>query len=261
MNRLLEQDMPGAMPSESLRECLLVWRWVAARAFFERGWTIVFNSALNRLKGEREGLERGEFLDACAGRYLDDEVDEPVARLVAEVNEHVRDPGWLRSLHVRRGRRDALLLVIAGAECARSDAERFSVPLLRSLYAGRGIPFALEDARIRTLVSEGRNASQYWAALSEDTLIQHVHIALRKMSAGNPDSLHVDFDSGRWCMPTKTLSWPAPQLAGGGSRLDVAIAWGTQLGLINEQDGGGYALTPLGEQTRHSWHEQRGNWP
>jgi hypothetical protein len=81
MNRLLEPDILGATSSQSLLECLLVWRWVAARAFFERGWTIAFNSALNRLKGEREGLERGEFLDACARRYLEDQVDEPVAQL------------------------------------------------------------------------------------------------------------------------------------------------------------------------------------
>lgn len=261
MNRLLEPDIVGAMPLQSLHQCLLVWRWVAARAFFERGWTIVFNSALNRLKGEREGLERREFLDACARRYLDGQVDEPVAQLVAEVNEHLRDPGWLRSLHVRRGRRDALLLVIAGVECARSDEARPSVPVLASLYTGRGIPFGPEGARIQRLVSEGRTASDYWAELSEDTLVQHVHIALRKMSAGNPDSLHVDFDAARWCMPTKTLSWPAPQLAGGGSRLDVAISWGVQLGLVEAQDAGAYALTPLGEQTRQAWRKQRRHWP
>ena len=78
------------------------------------------------------------------------------------------------------------------------------------------------------------------------------------MWQGNPYSLHVDFENGRWSVPKKALDW-SPRPAGAFSRLDIGLGWATQLGLASKI-GQTFALTSLGRQILKRWDEENSHW-
>jgi hypothetical protein len=94
-----------------------------------------------------------------------------------------------------------------------------------------------------------------WAEIAEEGLMQHFQIALRKMSSGNPDSLLVDFDAGQWRIPEKALDIiPGP--ANGSTRLDVALGWAQQLGLVEPTGNDSFTLTETGLHSRIDWDQE-----
>jgi hypothetical protein len=258
MGRLLESDLLSLPLIKPLADCLLVWRWVAARSFFERGWTLIFNRTLGLLRGEREGLSSGMLRDAITAFYLARHQDEPVSSIVEEARQHLESSAWLIELFRRGDPRDCLLLIIGSILAAQQDHERTRSGLLETLWRSQAIPLAAQEQRLRGAITGRMSSSQLYADLSEETIVQHVHTALRKMSQGNPDSLHVDFDNGRWIVPPKALDWH-PRPAEAFSRLDIALGWSLQLGLA-EEDADCYSLTSLGMQVRRQWDEEYKAW-
>lgn len=75
---------------------------------------------------------------------------------------------------------------------------------------------------------------------------EHVRISLRKMSAGLPDSLLLDFDDGRWLVPAKARNVPLYP-AGAFTRLDTALWWAREMGLVATTLGDLKVLTPAGD--------------
>jgi len=257
MARILEPDVVEGPLIRPLRNSLLVWRWVAARSFFERGWTVIFNQTLALLRGAGAGLTSAHLREAAEGtyrRHSNDGVDE----LLRETRENFRSPSWLVELFDRKERRDCLQMIMAGLLAAKQDAEHYGRTILKTLFEGHAIPFGPEERRLNRALANGAPASEFFAEISEDTLIQHVRTALRKMSQGNPDSLHVDYDDGRWIVPTKALNW-GPLPASASSRLDIGLGWATQLGLVS-RTGQTYALTPLGWDVRRRWDQENVSW-
>jgi len=60
MIRLLRPDLLSLSFTPVLRHCFFLWRWVAARTFFERGWTKLFRRTLQILRGASQKLsEKG----------------------------------------------------------------------------------------------------------------------------------------------------------------------------------------------------------
>jgi len=119
------------------------------------------------------------------------------------------------------------------------------------MKAGK-IPFISEYKRLLTALGKHLNASDFWAETSIETLVNHVCISLRKMRQGNPDTLHVDFENGRWLVPTKALALN-PRPASSDSRLDIALGWAQQLGLLKSSEDNSLELTVLGRRVRGRW--------
>jgi len=258
MARLLESDVLDLRMPEPFIRCLLAWRWVAARSFFERGWTYTFNRTLAHLKNVSAGYSPAELAAVAQEDYLRGHVDERVEELVLDSEFRDGSVPPLVQMFDQPTKRDCLRLIIAGISAAERDKDRSGLPLLAQLFGEGAIPFALEDARIEDKAQAGAKASELYADLSGRTLVEHTRSALRRMSQGGPDSLHVDFDSGRWLVPSKALNWnPTP--AGAFSRLDIGLGWATQLGLISWTDGG-YRLSPLGSAVRKEWDQENTSW-
>jgi hypothetical protein len=257
MARVLEPDVVRMPLIGSLMNSLLVWRWVAARSFLERGWTVIFSQTLGLLRGTEVGLSSAhlrEMAEEAFRRHSDEGADD----LLREAKENFRSPSWLVELFRRRERRDCLRMIMAGLLAAKEDRDNHGLDVLTTLFERHAVPFASEDQRLSSALLRGASASELYAEISEDTLVQHVRTALRKMRLGNPDSLHVDYDDGRWIVPTKALNWhPLP--ASAGSRLDIGLGWATQLGLV-ARAGQSYALTALGWDVRERWDREYVSW-
>jgi len=257
MARILEPDVVKRPLIGPLMNSLLVWRWVAVRSFFERGWTVIFNRTLALLRGSAAGLTSAHLREATAEafrRYSDEGADD----LFREARENFRSPSWLVELFDRKERRDCLQMIMAGLLAAKEDSDHYGLEMLKTLFESQAIPFASEERRLNRALASGTSARELYAEISEETLVQHIRTALRKMSQGNPDSLHVDSDDGRWIVLIKALNWD-PLPASAGSRLDIGLGWATQLGLV-ARTGQSYALTPLGWDVRRRWDQENVSW-
>ncbi len=253
MARILAPDLDAGAAPPPLSACLALWRWVAARAFFERGWTYTFDRALRLLRAFPEGLSPHALRTAMVERYVDLERDEPLRGVADESYVEWEDPKWLAERFAVSTPRDHVSLLCAGIHAA--DAGRTRGPgLLGDIWGRWAIPFEQEARRLRERLEAGVPSSTYWAEIAEVSLIEHLQSSLRKMRMGNPDSRLLDFDEGRWVIPQKSLALTHPYPSGGWSRLDQALSWARQLGLLQE-DGEGWHLTPLGAHLCDEWDE------
>jgi len=257
MARLLCADLADsealARPlGQTLRQSLLAWRWVAARTLFERGWTHAFNLAFRAARRSASGLGPEELRALLRERY--GAPDELLTERAAEVSAGYDTPAWLTARFSLTHPSDGLSLLLAGLRHAERDRSQQGGEQLDLLWAEGDIPFQEAQMRFTRAAHAQMTAAQLWAEVAEVSLIQHVRISLRKMRAGNPDSLLVDFDDNRWIVPAKAQT-AQPFDAGGFSRLDVALRWAQELGLVWLTGPNQFALTPAGEEWRLQWDE------
>lgn len=259
MGRILENDLLDMSLTSPLRQTLFIWRWIAARSFFERGWTTLFNEVFGVLRGERFGLDGDHLRQFMKGQYLSLHVDEPLYGLVDQARSNISAGDWYVQRFQVSQPRDCLQMMAAGLLAAEQDRLTLKSPILETLHQSGEIPFSLEMNRLLRALERHVNASDYWAETTIETLVHHVNIALRKMRQGNPDTLHVDFDNGQWQVPTKALGWnPLP--ASASSRLDIALGWAEQLELLESKHDDSVSLTRLGTQVCRSWDEFYEKW-
>ena len=160
-----------------------------------------------------------------------------------EVERNIHNKDWLKDLFVRQQPRDFLLSILLGLYVAKLDKEEHLGSFLKRLWSAGPIPFSSEVLQ----VGEELKASELWSKIAQESLLQHFSISLRKMSDGNPDSLLIDFDAGKWRLRNVALD-VSISLAEGSTRLDIAFSWGLQLGLIKKLPQNAYELTPAGLQ-------------
>lgn len=259
MGRILENDMLGLLITKPLRQTLLIWRWIAARSFFERGWTLLFNDTFNILRSERYGLSGEALRQLINSSYTSKHPNEHLDKLIQDAKSNLRVGDWYVQRFQRSQPRDSLQMMVAGLLAAEEDRSSLDSAVLEALHRSGAIPFSLEQTRLFAALERHLAASDFWAETSTETLVHHVCISLRKMRQGNPDTLHVDFENGRWIVPTKALGWnPLP--ASATSRLDIAIGWAQQLGLLASNEDDSLTLTPLGRRVRHHWDELYTEW-
>ena len=260
MIRLLRPDLLSLSFSPVLRRCLFLWRWVAARTFFERGWTQLFRRTLQILRGASNGLTREDLRSEMKRSYLASSPAEQLSALVDEAYASCDSPMWLSARFSSSQPRDFLLSLLAGFICAKRDLENADVKDLEVLWSGGNISLGAQLERLECGINDSEAAHVFWGALAEESLIQHIRSSLRKMSAGNPDSLLVDFDAGRWSVPNKAVKAIdfGLGIAEGSSRLDIALGWAEQLNLIKAQEHA-YMLTPGGEECRQRWDKEYGS--
>lgn len=253
MGRILESDMLDLPLSEPVHQTLLIWRWIAARSFFERGWTLLFNRTFDQLRRVPFGLSNSDLRQTMRDVYTQRCGNEGLAQLVQEASANLASGDWLAQRFQERTPRDPMQLIVAGLYASEADRKAKGLPILETLRGRGSIAFTGESSRLRTALARGDGASDFWADTAIETLVQHIRTSLRKMRQGNPDTLHVDYEGGRWTVPTKAMKWsPLPAFAF--SRLDVAMGWAQQLGLVREE-GDCKTLTPLGTQVRRRWDE------
>ena len=247
-------DLEGlACPlGSALRQCLLYWRWVAARTLYERGWTYAFTSAFRELLQSKSGLASHELRERVRERYR--VPDEFLEELSERVGEGYDRPEWLTERFSLANAGDGLSLLLAGLRHAKQDRDLNDDEELKSRWTGGDIPFSDAHTPFTDALHNRAMAAAVWAEVAEETLIQHVRISLRKMSAGNPDTLLVDFDDNRWMVPAKARN-AQPLEAGGSTRLDIALRWAQELGLVQLIGADQYALTRAGEGWCEQWDE------
>jgi len=253
MARILEPDVLEMELSPLVRKLLLLWRWVAARSFFERGWTQIFHQTFRELKKWPLGINdddlKSDMRDLFPG-------DPTLSELSNEVQENLYTPGWLTDRFKAGGNKDSLFLLVAGMTLTDQDQRRDTSLDVGQLSDIGEVKTSSEMTRF--IGSSGDKCSDYWADTAMKTLTNHFQIGLRKLRQGNPDSLYVDYENGRWMVPTKGLDRdPGPSLAGG--RLDVALGWCKQLGITERADTG-LQLTPFGTQVKDRWDEVYSHW-
>jgi len=259
MGRIMENDMLGLSLTEPLRQTLLIWRWIAARSFFERGWTLLFNDTFNILRNERFGLSGDDLRQLIKNSYTSQHRDEHLDKLMQDAKSNLRVGDWYALRFQQSQPRDSLQMMVAGLLAAEEDRSTLDSAILEALHKSGAIPFSLEQTRLFAALERHLVASDFWAETSTETLVHHVCISLRKMRQGNPDTLHVDLENGRWVVPIKALSWnPLP--ASANSRLDIAIGWAQQLGLLASNEDDSLTLTPLGRRVRDRWDELYKKW-
>lgn len=232
----------------AFKEEMMAWRWVAARTFFERGWIGVFQNAIETVKKKNAGLSTNELIDLMRKRYTDQHQDEKVGTLYQELEKNLSNRYWLKDLFTRKQPRDFLVSILLGLYVTKLDKEEYHGSLLKQLWSAGPIPFSNED------LQAGRElkASEWWSGIAEESLLQHFSISLRKMSDGNPDSLLVDFDAGKWRVRDVAVDVQVNQ-ADGSTRLDIALSWALQLGLIKRLHTSAYELTLAGHQCCEDW--------
>jgi hypothetical protein len=217
MARLLEQDVLEMQVSPPVRKVLLLWRWVAARAFFERGWTQIFRQTFRELKKWPLGIDDDDLRSNMRAIYSE---DQTLNSLSQEVNGSLYATGWLTDRFRAGSPRDSLLLLVAGIIAAAND-ERLDPALDVGQLSDIG-EVRTSSEKVRYVTSLEEPCREYWADTVMGTLSNHFRVGLRKLRRGNPDSLYVDYENGRWMVPTKALRRdPGPSLASG--RLDVAL--------------------------------------
>lgn len=258
--RLLQPDLAalaettGELPPR-LCQSLIHWRWVAARTLFEHGWVQAFILAVRIAGGERLGLTSSE-LRTELGRGPD------VAGVTLDrFDEHVRaeyeSASWLKGCFEGSGPRDGLALLLAGLHHAACDRVRYSDKGLETHWSAGDIPFSALEEQFAIAVQRGADASGFWAEVGEASLEEHVRISLRKMSTGLPDSLLLDFDDGRWLVPAKARNVPLYP-AGAYTRLDTALWWAREMGLVDTTLGDLNVLTQAGDAICAEWDEVHG---
>jgi hypothetical protein len=252
---LLNHDFVSPAQHPNLRIALLAWRWIAARTFLERGWTQIFARTIQVLKQQRAGLSRVDLRQKMQEDYLKEHQDEPIVQLVQEVEANCNSPEWLIARFDGKLKRDFLLCICIALTVALKDKQRFAASILEKLWGRDPITFSREYRRLAEGIRNNINASMQWAEIAEEGLVQHFQIALRKMSSGNPDSLLVDFDAGQWRIPEKALDI-IPGAANGSTRLDVALGWAQQLGLVEPTGTDSFTLTEAGLQSRIDWDQE-----
>jgi hypothetical protein len=258
ISRLLEPDLIGDTLPVALRPCAFAWRWIAARTIFELGWTRAFTRAVGLVRAAREGLSPGELGDRLREYVEAQPGDEPLAELAADAQTGWLHSDWTAEHWSGYHPRSAMRCLAAGLAAANSD-RGVGPAILQTLWGGRGHPvaFAVEYERCQRLIADGRSAADLWEDIGQEALVQHVRASLRKMSQGNPDSRLVDVERGRWIVPGPSALASLPYLAGADSRLDVALRWAAQLGLVTGA-GDRWMLTPTGEETRNRWDQEYG---
>jgi hypothetical protein len=259
MGRILENDMLDLSLAKPLQETLLIWRWIASRSFYERGWTILFNNTFKILRGERDGLSRESLCILMNNRYTSNHPNDDLNKLIRTVKSNLRSGDWYVERFQRSQPMDCLQMMVAGLLATEADRNSLDSSILKALYKSGAISFASEQKRLSIALEGHLKAGDFWGGTSIETLVHHVRISLHKIRQGNPDTLHVDFERGRWIVPAKALGWnPLPSSAS--SRLDVAIGWGEQLGLLTRNELGALKLTLLGQRVRHRWDEVYKEW-
>jgi len=235
---------------------LQTWRWIAARTFFERGWTQIFARTMHVLKQERDGLTRQMLRQQLQEDYLVEHQNEPIDSLVQEVKSNRHSSTWLLERFEGKQRRDYLLCICIGLIAASEDKRQYTTPILGKLWKRGPIPFAQEYSRLEQSIQSNAHASTLWAAIAEESLVQHFQIALRKMSSGNPDTLLVDFDAGQWRIPEKSEN-VVPGAANGFTRLDIGLRWAQQLGLVESPSKDHFILTEAGLDCCRKWDSEQ----
>jgi hypothetical protein len=252
---LLTYDFVLSAEHPALQLSLQSWRWIAARTFFERGWTQIFAKAIQVLQQSRDRLSRRGLQEKLQEDYLTKHQDEPIDSLIQEVKDNYHLSEWLLARFEGRRNRDFLICIYLGLLVASEGKNRIRIPILEKLWKRNPIPFSREFERFVEGVRKNITSSMLWVEIAEESLVQHFQIALRKMSSGNPDSLLVDFDSGQWRTPEKALDI-IPGIANGYTRLDIGLGWAMQLGLIEQTDSDTFTLTELGLQSCMDWDEE-----
>ena len=259
MGRLLEADVPEMDIGQTLRNALGFWRWVAARSFFELGWTIAFKQVFEFVRSSPHGLGHGELRARVMAWYRADSGEAKLDDLVDEARANRNSGVWMGRTFEGASVRNCILLMICGALASGEDIQRSKVAMLSAVDAERQIPFRVERERITEALHKGSLAAEYWSEVACESLVEHTRIALRKMAQGNPDTQHVEFEDGRWIVPPGRDAWiPRPSL--GFSRLDVGLGWLCQLGLADVRDDYSYSLTEYGESIRESWDKVYLSW-
>jgi hypothetical protein len=258
MARILEPDVLNLTLPPTLHNALLLWRWVAARVLFERGWTSIFNLAFDVVRSARWGLSSSELIDGTRQRYVALFGKDKLKDVYDEVKKNCLSGNWIAQKFASATLRDCLLLMICGASISADDLQKTQMKGLRAIDSEKDIPFNTERNRIDKSLQEDRLAADYLAEVASEALRQHIRIALRKMAQGNPDTQHVDYEDGIWIVPPGRNSWD-PRRATGFSRLDIAIGWLRQLGLV-KGNAESYVLTMYGENVRNRWDGVYAAW-
>ena len=259
MGRLLEADLLDNCGIEALRNALFLWRWVAARSFFELGWTVAFNQAFDLVRSSSHGVGHADLLSLVRDKYCDDYGSHKLADLTGEAEANRVSGLWMAETFDAPTTRNCLLLMACGALASRDDLNRCSIGMLHGFDSGRQIPFQLERERMDRAVHNQLTAAEYWAEIVGETLVQHSRIALRKMAQGLPDTQHVEFEDGYWVVPPNRDSW-TPRPSTGFSRFDIALGWLCQLGLADTDENGSYPLTEYGRKVPTHWDEVYKSW-
>jgi len=242
---ILTHDFVSSAEHPALHLSLQTWRWIAARTFFERGWTQIFARTIHALK--QEYLQED---------YLAKHQNEPIDSLVQEVKTNLRSSMWLLERFEGNQCRDYLLCICIGLIAASEDKRHYTTPILGKLWERSPIPFAREYSRLEQYIQSNTCVSTLWAAIAEESLVQHFQIALRKMSSGNPDTLLVDFDAGQWRIPEKAED-VVPGAATGFTRIDIGLRWAQQLGLIESPNKDHFSLTETGLDCCIEWDSEQ----
>jgi len=148
------------------------------------------------------------------------------------------------------------LCICTGLIAASGKNAKYTAPILGKLWERGSIPFVQEYSHLEQFLQSHALASTVWAAIAEESLVQHFQIALRKMSYGNPDTLLVDFDAGQWRIPEKAQD-VVPGPATGFTRLDIGLNWAQQLGLIESPSRNHFTLTETGLDCCIEWDSEQ----
>jgi len=253
---LLTHDFISSAEHPALHLSLQTWRWIAARTFFERGWTLVFTRTIHILKQEKDGLSRQQLQQRLQEDYLAEHHNESIDDLVQEAKAHLRSSTWLLERFEGDQRRDYLLCICIGLIAASRANTAYTAPILGKLWERGSISFVREYSRLERFLQSHAPASAVWAAIAEESLVQHFQIALRKMSYGNPDTLLVDFDAGQWRIPEKAED-VVLRPATGFTRLDIGLSWAQQLGLVKTSDQEHFSLTETGLDCCIEWDSEQ----
>lgn len=248
LTKLLDNSIMTVDRNPALKDEVMAWRWVAARTFFERGWTGIFQKSIEILKQKRVGLSTSELIDQIQQLYLNQHQDETVESLYQEVKKNASNKDWLKVLFTSEQPRDFLLSILLGLYAAKREKDEHCGSFLDRLWFAGPISFSNEDLR----AEKGNIVSELWSKIAEEALMQHFSISLRKMSDGNPDSLLIDFDAGKWKVRDSAYDTTIAR-AEGFTRLDIAFSWAVQLGLVKKLSTDVFQLTSTGHQCCIVW--------
>jgi len=168
MERLLEPDVLRMTVSSPVRKALLLWRWVAARAFFERGWTQIFSRAFGVLKGQPEGMWSAHLRSEMRDLYPDEQTVESLSQ---EVKEGICRSGWLTERFRSGNPKDSLLLLIAGLTAAQLDEIEEPDLDISQLGDNGAITVSEESERYKSF--SGKICRDFWADTAIKTLLNH----------------------------------------------------------------------------------------
>lgn len=259
MARLLEPDLIKVPLPKLLTESYLLWRWVASRSLFERGWTNAFIQAFEIIRSQKYGLTAGDLLVAMRDKYIVDHNKKSITDIFNEVKDNYGSAEWIINKFDTPTPENCIKLMITGSMLSGEDITNSKFQALDIIDSSQDIPFKTERERLYLDKINSQLAADYWANISLESIIQHTYIALVKMAQGNPDTQHVEYEDGRWVVPPKRDIWN-PRLSEGTSRLDIALRWLQQLRIIVRCDDDSFKLTNYGEEVRKLWDEVYSSW-